>query len=53
LIVRDQLACLSPYQTEHINRFGNYELKTSQEITTLESALSITFLDDVMTPAGL
>lgn len=51
-IDQQALACLSPYQTEHINRFGNYELKTSQEIATLESALSITFLDDVMIPAG-
>jgi TnpA family transposase len=47
-IDQDALACLSPYQTEHINRFGNYELKTSQEIVSLEPAMSITFLDDVM-----
>jgi TnpA family transposase len=51
-IDQEALACLSPYQTEHINRFGNYELKTSQEITTLEPAMSITFLDNVMSPAG-
>ncbi|HEY9682475.1 MAG TPA: Tn3 family transposase, partial [Oculatellaceae cyanobacterium] len=50
-IDQDALACLSPYQTEHINRFGNYELKTSQEITSLEPAMSITFLDDVMISA--
>jgi TnpA family transposase len=48
---QDALACLSPYQTEHINRFGNYELRTSQEIASLEPAMSITFLDDVMLPA--
>ena len=51
-IDQQALACLSPYQTEHINRFGNYELKTSQEIAMFEPALSITFLDDVMNPAG-
>ncbi|MGI0133614.1 MAG: Tn3 family transposase, partial [Candidatus Micrarchaeaceae archaeon] len=49
-IDKEALACLSPYQTEHINRFGNYELKTSQEITTLEPAMSLTFLDDAMSP---
>jgi len=51
-IDQESLACLSPYQTEHINRFGNYELKTSQEPMSLEPAMNITFLDDVMTPAG-
>lgn len=42
------LACFSPYLTEHINRFGEYELRASQEIASLEPALSITFLEDAM-----
>ena len=45
-------ACLSPYQTDHINRFGEYELRTGQVATTMEPALSISFLNDVRTPAG-
>lgn len=44
------LACFSPYLTEHINRFGEYELRPSQEITSLEPALNITFLEDAMNP---
>ena len=42
------LACISPYLTEHINRFGEYELRAGQEVTPLEPALSITFLEDAM-----
>lgn len=42
------LACFSPYQTEHINRFGEYELRSGQETTPLEPALNITFLEDAM-----
>jgi TnpA family transposase len=42
------LACFSPYLTEHINRFGEYELRSSQEVTSLEPALNITFLEDAM-----
>jgi TnpA family transposase len=49
-INQDALACFSPYQTEHINRFGNYEIGTSQEIASLESAMNITFLQDAMSP---
>lgn len=48
---QEALACLSPYQTEHINRFGGYELRTGQVATTMEPALSISFLNDVMTPS--
>lgn len=50
---QEALACLSPYQTEHINRFGEYELRAGQVATTMEPALSISFLNDVMTPAGI
>lgn len=42
------LTCFSPYQTEHINRFGEYELSSVQEATPLEPALNITFLEDAM-----
>lgn len=51
-IDQDALACFSPYQTEHINRFGEYELRSHQEMSPMESAMSITFLDDVMVPSG-
>jgi TnpA family transposase len=51
-IDQEALACFSPYQTEHINRFGEYELRSRQEITPMESAMNITFLDDVMVPSG-
>ena len=51
-IDQEALACFSPYQTEHINRFGEYELRSRQEITPMESAMNITFLDDVMVSSG-
>jgi hypothetical protein len=35
------LASLSPYQTEHINRFGNYVLDLSQPPAPLPFALPI------------
>ncbi len=44
------LASISPYQTEHINRFGNYELNTNQEVEPLEPVMSISLLNDVRTP---
>lgn len=44
------LACFSPYLTEHLNRFGEYELRHSQEATSLEPAPNITFLEDAMSP---
>ncbi len=50
---QEALACLSPYQTEHINRFGEYELRAGQVATTMEPALSISFLNDAMAPVGL
>ena len=45
------LASLSPYQTEHINRFGNYNLDTSQEVMPLEPAMNISLLENVMSPS--
>ena len=32
----EALACLSPYQTEHINRFGRYILKRDRVPESLE-----------------
>lgn len=40
------LACFSPYQTEHINRFGEYELRSTTSPESIEPAFNITFLDD-------
>jgi len=51
-IDQEALACFSPYQTEHINRFGEYEFRSGQEMMSMEPALNITFLDDVMVPSG-
>ena len=36
------LAKLSPYQTEHINRFGNYSLNPNRTPEPLEQHLGIT-----------
>ncbi len=41
------VACLSPYQTEYINRFGNYKLKKGKPATSLDPALKITLFDEV------
>lgn len=49
-INQEAVGCFSPYPTEHINRFGKYELRKSQEIAKLERALNISFLDDAMSP---
>ena len=38
-ITDDALACLSPYQTEHINRFGDYVLDLSQPPAPLPFAV--------------
>ena len=38
-ISREALAGLSPYQTEHINRFGDYILDLGQPPATLPFAL--------------
>lgn len=43
---------MGPYQTEYINRFGEYEIQKDQIATSMEPALSISFLSDVMTSAG-
>ena len=51
-IDQEALACFSPYQTEHINRFGEYEFRSGQEMMSMEPALNITFLDDVMVSSG-
>ncbi|HNC91234.1 MAG TPA: Tn3 family transposase [Anaerolineales bacterium] len=40
------VACLSPYQTEYINRFGNYKLKKGKPATSLDPALKITLFDE-------
>ena len=37
-IDEEALACLSPYQTEHINRFGRYALKRDQVPEPLDRA---------------
>ncbi len=47
-IDQEAVACFSPYQTEHINRFGKYEFLSGQEKTSMEPALNITFLEDSM-----
>lgn len=52
-IDRNAAAHLSPYQTEYINRFGEYELKRSQEIASLEPALNITLFEDLKVPLGI
>jgi len=60
----DNLLAISAFETPWLNSFftfsvwlgrssfaptkPHYELKTSQEIVSLEPAMSITFLDDVM-----
>jgi TnpA family transposase len=41
------VACLSPYQTEYINRFGHYKLKKGKPDTSLDPALNITLFDDI------
>jgi hypothetical protein len=38
---REALATLSPYQTEHINRFGNYVLNPNRTPEPLEQHLEI------------
>ena len=38
---REALATLSPYQTEHINRFGNYVLNPNRTPEPLEQHLQI------------
>ena len=53
LIDRKVVACLSPYQTGYINRFGNYKLRKGKVVDTLEPAMNITLFDDVMVPLGV
>ena len=40
-IDQEALACFSPYQTEHINRFGNYSLNPNRTPEPLEQHLGI------------
>ncbi len=49
-IDRKIVACLSPYQTEYINRFGQYKLRKEKSLSTLDPALNITLFDDLMVP---
>jgi len=53
-IDRKIIACLSPYQTEYINRFGHYKLRKAKiAARTIEPALNITLFDDMLVPAGV
>jgi len=47
------VACLSPYQTDYINRFGRYKLKKGKNSSSIDPALNITLFNDhpVMQPA--
>jgi len=46
------VACLSPYQTEYINRFGSYKLRKGKVVSSLDQAMNITLFDDVMAPVN-
>lgn len=41
-VTAEQIARLSPYRTEHINRFGQYELRLDQLPPPLETELRLT-----------
>jgi hypothetical protein len=43
----EALSALSPYRTEHINRFGNYVINPDRKPEPLEAQLSFSF-----SPAG-
>ncbi|MBX9688223.1 MAG: Tn3 family transposase [Candidatus Obscuribacterales bacterium] len=45
---RTAVACLSPYQTEYMNRFGSFKLRKAKAISSLERAMNITLFDDIM-----
>jgi TnpA family transposase len=52
-IDRSVAACLSPYQTGYINRFGHYKLRKGRTTTSLEPAMNITLFNNVMEPIGV
>lgn len=48
------VGCLSPYQTEYLNRFGEYKFrKAKASSNTIEPALNITLFNDMMVPVKI
>jgi hypothetical protein len=46
ILTKDELAALSPYQTQHVKRFGNYEL----DLQTVPQSITDDLLFDIIIP---